>query len=117
MIAEPRSAANEASRGPNGFLRLMRTVCLSTAWTRSTATNQPLYGAAVAGSEIRSHHATTSSAVSSEPSCHVTPLRRLKTYVTGSGVFQDSARAGRTFSLSSYWVRLSTMCSTPCTDE
>src|SRR2546430_2478969 len=46
MIAEPRSAANEASRGPNGFLRFMRTVCLSTAWTRSTATNQPLYGAA-----------------------------------------------------------------------
>jgi hypothetical protein len=59
----------------------------------------------------RSIENATSSAVSSEPSVNLTPLRSLNSHVVGSITFHDVASPGIIFESASIWTSLSKMCS------
>src|SRR5258708_2428552 len=78
----------------SGFFSVTVTSMAPVALTLATFANHRLQYAAVFGSLCRSRLNTTSSAVIGLPWANVTPERRVYTYVVGSGVATDWARAG-----------------------
>src|SRR5262245_26523424 len=91
----------------NGARMVKRTVCLSTASTRSIGPTSPRYGDAVFGSSSVVKVATTSSATSSRPLWNLTPERSLKVHTRApSPAVHDSARSGTTSRLTLRRVRL-----------
>src|SRR5262245_10193779 len=91
----------------NGARMVKRTVCLSTASTRSIGPTSPRYGEAVLGSSRVVNVVTTSSATSSRPLWNLTPGRSLNVHTRApSPALHDSARSGTTSRLTLSRVRL-----------
>ena len=78
IMAELRRLAKAPSSGGTGALVVTLTVWLSTISTDSTWSKLLRQTAGPSGSSTISKVYLTSSAVKSEPSCHLTPWRSLK---------------------------------------
>ncbi|OGK97373.1 MAG: hypothetical protein A3D33_19975 [Candidatus Rokubacteria bacterium RIFCSPHIGHO2_02_FULL_73_26] len=117
--------ASEATNGANASSRVTCTVYRSRAARPATAfalpsrksrapftlTKRSAAPDLVRGSRIRVSEYTTSSAVTSRPWWNLTPRRRVNVHVRPSReALQNSASAGATVSVWSYWTRPSKIC-------